>query len=258
MASDNKSLVNLLVSLDISRTEALTYKALLEMEDVSIRKIAAQTGINRGSTYEALKNLTNKGLASVRRKGNSDRYLAEPPSKILNLIRDKRRDLVDAASAAKELIPELAARKIRNNGQAIVRYYEDDDGVVTILKDVLQTCRDLPIRLYYVYSSAPIRRYLYRKFPQFTKRRIAESIHVKVIAMGEGGDPAENSERRWLLNPVDTHTSSYVIVYGTKVATISIASDDTPYGVIIEDEGAASMQRLLFEQLWNFIGQLAA
>jgi hypothetical protein len=43
---------------------------------------------------------------------------------------------------------------------------------------------------YYAYSSRPLRQYLYRKFPHFTEQRIAEGIAVKVIAIGEGGDPA--------------------------------------------------------------------
>ena len=93
---------------------------------------------------------------------------------------------------------------------------------------------------------------MYRQFPEFTDQRIEENIAVKVIAIGEGGDPASASERRWLptADSDDAVISSYTIIYGDKFALISISNDETPYGVVIEDGGTASMQRLLFDTLW--------
>lgn len=253
MSTDNADIVGLLTGLGVSRTEALTYDALLHIESVSIRKIAAYTGINRGTTYDALKHLINLGLVSVKQGGSREGYTAESPERIYEIIREKRRDLLDATTLARKVVPQLLAHQERAKGQPLVRYYEDDDGVVTILKDVLQTCRSLPVAEYCAYSSSPVRQYLYRKFPQFTKRRIQEGIHVKVIAVGEGGEVAENSERKWLADNADASTSSYTIIYGNKIAIVSIASDDTPYGVVIEDAGAATMQRLLFSQMWSLL-----
>ncbi|MGF7228442.1 MAG: TrmB family transcriptional regulator [Candidatus Saccharibacteria bacterium] len=253
MKYDNQSTIALLATLGIARTETLTYLALLELESVSIRKIAAHTGINRGTTHEALKRLITLGLASVKQQGTREHYTAEPPDTIFNIIREKRRDLLETAAEAKKIVPDLTARKTNVTGRPLVRYYEDDEGVVTILKDVLQTCRDLDIPEYCAYSSSLVRQYLYRKFPLFTKRRIAERITVKVIAVGDGGEVADYSERKWLHGSNESQVSSYTIIYGNKVAIISIAADNTPYGVVIEDAGGASMQRLLFDQLWRFI-----
>ena len=71
---------------------------------------------------------------------------------------------------------------------------------------------------------------------------------AKEDAQDAGGEEAQKSKRKWL---PDNHghaaessegISSYTIIYGNKVATISIAKDGTPYGVVIEDAGAAAMQ----------------
>ncbi|HVX24294.1 MAG TPA: hypothetical protein VG992_03055, partial [Candidatus Saccharimonadales bacterium] len=104
---------------------------------------------------------------------------------------------------------------------------------------------------YYAYSSRSLRDHLYRQFPNFTDRRIAEGVKVKVIAMGEGGEPDAMSERRWLPDSAGADISSYTIIYGNKVALISIAENLTAYGVVVEDPGVASMQRLLFDRLWS-------
>lgn len=251
MKHDNQEMIKLLGDLGIARNEAATYLALLQLDSISIRKIAAVTGINRGTTYEILKRLVTLGLVSVRQQGKREQYTAESPEKIYDLIRERRRDLLEASTTAKNIIPDLLARTARSQGRPLVRYYEDDEGVATILKDVLQTCRMMNEPAYYAYSSSPIRKFLYRKYPQFTERRIAEGIDVKVIAVGDGGDEAPKSERKWLRDVPANKASSYTLIYGAKVATISIADDFTPYGVVIEDAGAATMQRLLFEQLWQ-------
>lgn len=252
----DKKLPELLAGLGLSHNEATTYGALLTIETVSIRKVAAQTGINRGTTYEALKHLVTLGLVSVKQRGQREYYTAESPEKIYDLIRDKRRDLLEANEIAKAIVPNLLAKNSRPDGRPMVRYYEGDDGVVAILKDVLRTCRTLEKPSYYTYSSRRIRKFLYRKFPQFTERRIAEGIKVRVIAVGEGGEGAEGAERKWLMPNAEGEgwqVSSYSIIYGNKLAIISISDDLTPYGVLIEDQNTASMQRLVFEQLWDHL-----
>jgi sugar-specific transcriptional regulator TrmB len=239
--------------LGVGANEARTYAALLQGEAGSIRKIAETTGINRGTTYDALKKLTSVGLVSVKQRGNREQYTAESPEKIFDLIREKRRDLLELDATAKQLVPDLLARSGAATGQPVVRYFEGGGGVVAILKDVLHTAAALPRPEYRAYSSRLLRQYLYRRFPQFTQRRVDNGIYVRVIAEGEPAtdQPAQLSERRLLANPDNTPLSSYTIVYGNKVATISITSEHKPYGVVIEDTGAASMQRLLFDQLWH-------
>lgn len=248
----DKMLAEVLTTLGLKQTDIVTYEALLQVSPASIRNIATQAGINRGSVYEALKRLVTYGLASVKQRGQRDYYTAESPDKIHELIRDKRRDLLAASETAKEIIPHLVTKHAPPKGHPSVRYYEDDEGIATVLKDVIQTCRKLDKRLYYAYSSKKIRQYLYRKFPQYTDRRIAEEIEVLVIAEGQGGEAAPLSKRKWLAgDTASPEIASYVLIYGNKVAQVAIANDLTPYAVVIEDNSVASMQRLLFEQLWQ-------
>lgn len=245
----DKKLLDISRQLRLSEQDMQVYIALLELEAVSIRKIADKTGINRGTVYEILKRLVEEGLVSTRTTGKREYFVAESPERLFDMIRDKRKSLLEAQKIAEAVVPALLAKSARPEGRPVVRYYEDDEGVVAILRDVLQTCRKMDEPKYYAYSSRPLRQYIYRKFPKFTERRITEGIAVNVIAVGEGGDPAPVSERKWLPE-VRSGISSYTLIYGNKVAHISISSDFTPYGVVIEDAGTASMQKLLFEQLW--------
>ena len=251
MQTDKLTVQRLLQEIGFPESDAETYWALLNLDSVSIRKVSAQSGINRGTTYEAIKRLIAAGLVSTRRVGEREYFSAESPEKIYDILRDKRKELWRAQQDAQALIPELLARKARPAGRPLVKYYEDDEGIVTILKDVLQTCGQLVHPEYCAYSSRPLRKYIYRKFPEFTEKRISEGITVNVIAVGEGSDTEGLSQRKWIPEPTDGSTSSYTLIYGDKVASISLSSNETPYGVVIEDAGMAVMQRLLFERLWN-------
>jgi sugar-specific transcriptional regulator TrmB len=253
MDDDKITIQKLLQDIGFRHVEAETYWSLLQLESVSIRKVAEMSGINRGTTYEAIKSLVTAGLAIVKRSGSREYYTAESPEKIYDLIREKRKNLWKSQQEAQKVIPEVIAKHARPEGKPIVKYFEDDEGVVAILKDVLQTVTKLNKPEYYVFSSKALRQYIYRKFPKFTERRIEEGIYVKVIAVGEGGEKVDSSERKWLQNQTDEQLSSYTIIYGSKVAHISISKDFTPYGVVIDDNGTANMQRLLFDQLWSVL-----
>jgi len=246
----NMENLQILESLGVRPDDTILYVTLLEHGSASIRQVAELSGINRGSAYEGLKRLVSLGLVSFSQKGERKSYVAESPEAINSLITERKRELANVSEAAKDLVPRLQALGGRQAGEPVVRFYEDDEGVVAILRDVLATMRQEGNKEYYVYSSRPLRRYFYRRFPNFTNQRVKEGISTKVIAIGEGGDPAGLAERKWLAEPTQAQLSSYVIIYADKVALISVSADDTPYGVMIEEPGVAATQKFLFEQLW--------
>lgn len=251
MKEEDKDFMPILESIGIDGETQHIYLALLKDGSLSIRRLSALTGINRGKTYEILKRLVALGLVTFKRSGEQRRFAAETPLRIYDLIEEKKQELAHVEEQAEEIVPALLALGKRLDGKPVVRFYEDDEGVVAILRDVLATVGKLPKKEYYAYSSRPLRHYLYRKFPNFTRRRINEQIFVRVIALGEGGDPAELSLRKSIIEPSNPELSSYILIYGTKVATISVSTDAVPFGVVIDEPGVAATQKLLFERLWE-------
>lgn len=241
-----------LVSLGLTKAEAKIYLELLKGQS-SIRTLAGKTAINRGQVYESLKNLSAKGLVSFITKGQRRHFVAENPDKLEELVQEREEHTRRLKTQTEALLPALKAIGQRQHGEPLVRFYEDNEGITSILRDVLATTSQQKNKQYYLYSSLPLRRFIYRSFPKFTPQRIKAGILVKVIAVGKGGDPAELSMRKWLPGPTGTEPSSYTIIYGDKIALISVSADKTPYGVIMEEPGVATMQKYLFEQLWEKI-----
>lgn len=237
--------------LGLSLRDSRVYIALVREGDSSIRKISDRTGLNRGSVYESIKTLEAAGLANHRKANINKKYFAENPEKILTLI-DQRRDELDKIERESQetIIPELL-KDVAYLPYSNIKFYEDDAGIASILKDVLATCEKLEEKEYRVISSKPLRKYIYDRFPNLAEQRVKKGIYVRVLAIGSGGTIDALSERKWLPDPPTRKPGSYYFIYGDKVAMIALNNSINPYGVVIENQGVAEMQKLLFEQLWN-------
>ncbi|MFB9886053.1 TrmB family transcriptional regulator [Balneatrix alpica] len=242
----------LLGLLDLNQREYQIYKSLLSLGPASIRDIAAQAGINRGTTYETLKALQAKGIVSYQPKGKRRFFAAESPDRLLQLAEEKRSQLQGLIGRLKtDVIPGLHHLK-PDFSAGNVRFYEGDDGIEFVLKDILNTVAKQQQRDYAVFSSKAIRHHLYRPFPNYTKQRIKKGIQVRVIALGEGGEDAELSQRKWISTQGEVD-ASYIAIYPPKVAMISLASANYPVAVVIESEEIALAQQIIFNTLWQLL-----
>jgi sugar-specific transcriptional regulator TrmB len=239
----------LLQKFGFSDKEIRVYLALLKHGPLPVRKIAAATDINRGTTYDILKSLKEQGLVSYYHQATHQYFVAEDPERLNDLLTEKQRVLENARQELQATIPELRSMREVGGGKPVVKFYEGANGIRTILLDVLDTMEQASIKEYCVYSSADIRKYLYEKFPDFTEHRIKRKIAVKIIALGEGGQELGMDERRWLTQKGGAPT--YIIIYHNKTALISVTEDKTPLGIIIEDAGLAQTQKFLFENQWQ-------
>ncbi len=241
----------LLKKLGFSDKEVAVYRAVLQHGPAPVRKLAIASAVNRGTTYDILRSLMDQGLVSYYHQEKKQYFVAEHPEKLLTMIDVKSAALAAAKDEVRAALPELAGLLARASEKPVVKYYEGDRGVRTILADVLTTMAAEPEarRAYAVFSAADIRSHLYRAVPHFTKDRVAAGIRVRVIAIGDGGGADALSERRWLTRTGGT--PSYVLVYAGKTALISVGASGEPRGVIIEDHGMSDTERVIFDSLWE-------
>lgn len=231
--------------------ETRIYLALLESGPASIRDIADRSGINRGTTHELLKRMQQKGIVSYFPKGKRRHFSAEPPSRLKEMANQHQNQVIEAMDLLEEkVIPQLShLRPV--TGNADVHYYEGDDGIELVLKDILSTVSDQEEKIYSVYSAKAIRKYLYRPFPNFTRQRVKLGIRVRVIAIGEGGSDAPLADRKWIDEKSNSNAGSYLAIYPPKVAIISLSDGDLPTAVVIDSQTIANTHMTIFNTLWQ-------
>jgi sugar-specific transcriptional regulator TrmB len=240
--------IETLKKLGFSDKTAKVYLALLRLGPSSVRSLADASGLNRGTTYDALKWLQDADVVTFYKKESKQQFVAEHPDHLHRMVATQQDSLRRVDQELDKLIPELSALHSRNGERPVARYYEKRN-IKEILEDVLETCERDTEGLYRIYSAVGIREYLYDNFPTFSDARIAKGISVKVIAIGEGGELRGMDERKWLKTKPGTPT--YIILYPGKTAYISLNAKKEPIGVVIENDGVYETQKAVFETLWN-------
>lgn len=242
----------LLKKLGFSDKSATVYIALLRLGPSSVRSLAEEVGLNRGSTYDALKWLQEHGLVTLYDQSSKQHFVASPPDTLTALLKEQQETINRTSMQLEQYISELQALHHRGDVRPVARYYGADE-LKEILEDILSVTAASPLPLYRVYSTAGIREYLYKDFPTFSDARIAHGIEVRAIAIGEGGELRGLDQRKWLRakERADDAAPSYIIIYPGKTASISLDSFGMPMGVVLENKGISAMQETIFDTVWN-------
>ncbi len=237
----------------LNEKEISVYLSLISLGPSPARLVSQKAQVNRGTTYDILKNLLDLGLVSYHKQYNrsakKQHFVAEPPQKLLEAIESKRRNFENLKFQITKSLPELESLYEKAGNKPVAKYYEGALGIRIILQDVLSSMEKEKDKKYYVYSSSDIKEYLYKSYPNFNKDRIKASIANQVISFGKGGELVGLDERKWI--DKEHSAPTYIIVYDGKVAMISLAANGEPVGIIIEDDALYQTQKILFEFIWG-------
>jgi sugar-specific transcriptional regulator TrmB len=242
--------MNILKKLGFTDKTANIYLALLRLGPSSVRVLAEYCSLNRGTTYDALKWLQEKGLVTFYKKDAKQQFVAEDPAVLHRLVAEQQEELSRVDTSLDRMVKELHALH-HSGGERPVATYVEAAEFPQLLEDVLSTCEASEEKQYRIYSSAGLREYLYKAFPTFSDVRIAKGISVSVIALGDGGELRGLDQRKWLPESTNETVPTYIIIYPGKTAYISMNAKQEPIAVVIENEGVYQTQKMIFQHLWN-------
>ena len=241
--------IAILKKIGLSDKEIKVYLGLLEYGAISVRGLADLVGLNRGTVYDTLKKLQEQSLVSYYHHETKQKFVAEQPEKLYNLVDVQEAKIKRIKHAFKELIPELKSLQGKGGDKPTSKFYEGKNGIRYILEDILEVVSANNNKEYYVYSATNASDDIYQAYPNFTKDRIQKKIHVKAISLAEGGSLSGLDERQWLGTNEDSAT--FFLIYSGKIAYISRDGRGNPIGVIIQNQMMYETQRVIFMGLWD-------
>ncbi len=237
--------------LGLKPKDMTVYTHLLKLGTAPLRRIAQETNLNRGTTYDALKRLIDVGLVSHMDAKTHRYFTAEDPQKLSGLAVRREVAIQEAQLRLKDVVPQFQELLGSSSHRPSVRYYEGESGVRDILTDVLKTSVHAKDKLFRIYSSEGIRDLIAHAWPGFIKLRVRKGIRVKTISIGAGGRIHGLDERKWLTQT--NKAPSYIFIYPGKTAFVSLDERRQLFGVIIEDEAIAATQEMIFDALWKMM-----
>ncbi|MDO8839351.1 MAG: helix-turn-helix domain-containing protein [Parvibaculum sp.] len=238
-------LENKLAALGLTGKRARFYLAALELGDETVTAVAQQAGIERTTAYALFEKLLEDGLVTQVERGGRTHVVAEDPDVLARNLAEKQRTL-------DEILPDLRAIHARTHGAPRFRLYDGAEGVRTVLHAVLavplpEILGILSMReLLAVPGPKVLRRFIAERVKSGTRLRVIRAQSEETHRIWQGG---EEELREVRFAPSSDAFRITTFIFGSKVALISSRREN--YGLIVDSEEFAGLQRALFETMWQ-------
>lgn len=255
-----KEFNTILDQFGLNEMEQKAMFANLELGPAVASEIAQQAGLNRVTSYEALKRLSKKGLVRIMAKKNhSVKYFVPADMADIELKLQNQKESVDRALQKLTILkPDLGYLFANHPEKPVVLFYEGIEGIKEAIYD---TIKQKPKELLAFSNSENFNNVYGLDFLEtyWKKRKEAGIISKGIIPKTKKALDFYNVER----NKQDLRIVKYVPIdwykfndeidtYGGNVA-ISSLQPGNEHTVIIRSKSIAAAVRTLFEMVWSLL-----
>lgn len=245
----NNELQKELLAAGLSENEAAIYLAALELGETTVSRLAKKAAIKRTTAYLVIESLKEKGLISSLKKESASVFFAEDPRKLHEVL-EERRQKID------KIMPELLAFTNLIDRKPEIKFYEGDEGVKEILKDILR----YPNSEVLGWISEDYVKYFKEDFfiNYFIPKRVEKKISARTIAPENqiireivGKTEATSIRRTKFIASNKFNLSIEMHIYGkNKVGLLSCGEE---IGLIIRSQKIHDSLKSIFEIMWDGI-----
>ena len=215
-----------------------------------VSAIAKTAKLNRTTTYDILKELSSKGLASQVKKEGAVRYQSIAAELLPAYVERRRQALEESKKQFAEIVPQI--KLLRSKGKALpkVQFFEGKEGVAQAYEDVLENNQEKRLRgitgmdtVYANFDDGWLQYYL-------NKRTRLGIRCIDLVPETEGGKRSKSDDEKYIRTtkflPPKYNFEGDISIYDNKVALVSFVRDN-PVAVIIEDDAIAMMMKHIFD-----------
>lgn len=232
-----------LQKIGLNEKEAKVYLALLELGRASVFQISKKAGLKRPTVYLVLDSLIKQVLVVLVPKENKKYYVAEKPSRVLELLKDKEKKL-------KEFLPNLNALYNKGEYKPDIRYYEGKEALENIYMEIIKAPE-----IWFFATSAKLFNEVY---PEIWEMGLAiferQKTKTREIVSSEPFDIkyAKKNHNPPLRNirvlPKDLIWYADSAIYEGKLVIFSLKKF---FAIVIENEDIVESYKTIFELCWR-------
>ncbi len=242
---------SLLQSLGLSADEANVYELMLGLGVAPIQKILPKSGLKRGTLYNVLRRLVERGLLIEKEGAKKATFEVASPAALEKFMSTEAARIEETKKRLTDRLPQLQSLYNLAMHKPNVQFFEGMAGVQHVLDDSLTTKTEN----YTYIDNEAMNKYAGKLNESYVKKRAALGIRKKMITV----DSPYIRARVKSFNP--NFTAVHVIdgknypfatvmqIYDNKVSYITL-NEKIMIGIIIEDSAIATMHRALFEFTW--------
>lgn len=234
----------------LSEGEAKIYLCLLDCGPSLAGGIIEKTGFHRGTTYQILRRLSEKGLVSSIICGKKRHFQAVNPRRLMDLLRGREESL-------QGILPGLEAKLKTQSEKQQVTVYHGLNGIRSVMDRILEELS--PGGTYYDFGVSGLFRI---KMPAYwevwQKRKARGKIRSQVIFNEElrKKDPylLENYAGQARFHPKEFSSLTDTIIYNDTVV-LFIWTANPPIAIVVENKDNAQSYLNQFRLMWKHAKQ---
>jgi sugar-specific transcriptional regulator TrmB len=247
---------DIFTQLGLSSNEAIVYEFLLKQGKTTAGAIIKKTPLKRGVVYNALADLSKKGLVSEGKKQKVAYFSPNHPEKLRENLENQKNQLIKAENTLEANLPTIISDFNLVSNRPGVRYFEGIKGMTKILEDNLKSNTDI----YTFIDSQTLEQD--KKFREIEKYYIEKRKQIgllkKIIDIDSpqtrefynnaDADYKKITEVKFIKKGVNPFSAG-IQIYDNKIS-YQIYNNNTLISVLIEDRNIYIMQKILFEYIW--------
>ncbi len=240
-----------LKELGLTDHEANLYLISLKLGPSSIVTLAESLQISRPNVYKVIKSLENHGLTKFSDKTKFSRdFIVEPPTVILDKIRDKKRNLAEIDQNLTINLPELLTMYQQGANDSKIKIYKDKSTYINIFKQSLE--EESKEILFFGSSKDFVQFISWDVEKKWIEDRVKKGIYIKVLSVpSDFSDTLVTSDEKELRKTKIIESkdfSSSFMLFGNKVV---FWQPKAPLAIVIQDQFIYEMMKVVFEKAWE-------
>ncbi len=249
---DDKSIVNFLLEIGLSKTEQSLYVAGLESSNIDVSTLIRNTGINRTTAYHALGTLKQKGLTSESKLNGVLVYKMTSPEELSTFL-DVKKAKIDSQKSQLQGLLGLFPDSDQAKSGSITEKFEGIDNVKLVIEKAIYS-RSREWRIV-----APKNNFFSQVDPSyakyFLKTRGEQGIRARSLWEENSKKPGYLSRNdlltrkpRYLPKEMSGTFTSVIIVFDDKALFIAPLAQES--AILITSEEIIGTLEILFDGLW--------
>ena len=244
-----------LLQLGLDKKEALVYLSALQQNESSVITLAKDTGLSRGTIYDVVEKLKEKGYFAEIKKGKKRRIVVESPTnRLYSLLDEKQHYLEKAQKIIEEVLPVIKSVYASEGFKPQIRVYEGEKGFHKVWDEIFRYPGKefLSIARIETFVKFAGEEYLHKIQKIKTKKGFSSRAINEDSPLArslQGSDKNYNRETR--LAPKSMVFPSTEIIYGDTIAMFSTRDENTI--LVIESQDFAQTHRAYFEMMWELL-----
>lgn len=240
-----------LKELGLTEHETNLYIISLKLGPSSIMTLAENLQISRPNVYKVIASLEKHGLAKFSDKEKFARnFIVEPPTTLLDKIRDKKRNLAEIDQNLAVNLPELLAMYHQGTSDSKIKIYKGKSEYINIFKQSLE--EESKEILFFGSSKDFVQFVSWDVEKRWIEDRVKKGINIRVLSV-----PSDFSDKLVINDEKELRKtkileskdfSSSFMLFGNKVV---FWQPKAPLAIVIQDQFIYEMMKVIFEKAWE-------